>query len=222
MKNHLLSVLLCLSSLTAMVGEASAGPLVAANSEYTIYLAGAGNSAPVNPTAIFDASPTVFSLDRGVDELTVTITENEEVIGVGMSIISINVSANGDLFPSALEFDPALLGLGVFGNGLDFNFPVFVSNARILFYVGTELFGISDDFVAQLGMNDPWDGTAPTVGSAFGFDFGAQGVTGFTFEFTVAVEGAGQAVPEPGSLLLGGIGLTALAAIRRRRMVVPG
>lgn len=119
-----------LSLLLALVtGLASAGPIVAAGSSYSVYIAGnqSGNVLNTGPV-LFDANATAFSRAG----LSLSLSEGQVDNGNGKHTITINMTANGDLFPTAGE--ASLLGLGTQGTPLSFLNEVFLDSARISFF----------------------------------------------------------------------------------------
>lgn len=209
MKNTLVTILL---SFAVLYG-ASAAPLVNAGSSYSVYIAGSDSGAPLFATGIFDGAASVLTRSG----LQLALTESETVTGAGKSLVRMDLSANGDLFPSI--YDSALFGVGVDGNGLDFATPVRLNDARIELFVGSDLIFRSDNLAGLIAAGDPWDGAFPASGFAFDIGgAGALGISRFAFEFELR----DKSVAEPGSLVLGGLALAALAGVRRRRRTPQG
>jgi MYXO-CTERM domain-containing protein len=208
-KKHLLSILIFVATLGAW-GAAAAAPIVIFGSTYTIYIAGVESGVPINGRSIFDNAPE-FSERAG---LILTSSEREQALGSGQSSITLTLSANGDLFPSASE--TGLLAIGFNGDGLDLQTLVALNEASINFYnaSGTLLLS-SGNLVGDVTNTNPWDGFFPDSSSVFGIDsVGGIGVTTITFDFLVT-ELASE-VPEPGTAFLGVIGLAGAFAARRR------
>lgn len=209
MKNTLVTILLSFSVLCG----ASAAPLINAGSSYSVYIAGSDSGAPLFVSGIFDGAAS--TLTRSGHQLA--LTGSETVSGPGKSLVRIDLSADGDLFPSI--YDSALFGLGVDGNGLDFATPVRLDDARIELFIGSDLIFRSGNLAGLIAAGDPWNGLFPAEG--FSFDIagaGALGISRFAFEFELK----DKSVAEPGSLVLGGLALAALAGVRRRRRTLQG
>jgi hypothetical protein len=208
MKSTLVAILLSLATLCGVAGQVSAAPLVSAGSSYSVYIAGSDSGAPFLATGIFDGAATAFTRSG----LRLSLTESETVTGLGKSLIRIDLSANGDLFPSI--YDEANIGVGIDGNGLDFATPVFLTDARIILYAGSALIFRTDNLADLIIARNPWDGIFPVQDFAFAIGgAGALGISHFALEFQLR----DKSVPEPGSLVLGGIALAALAGVRRFR-----
>jgi hypothetical protein len=210
-KKHLLSILFLVATLGAWT-SAAAAPIVLAGSTYTVYIAGSESGLVVNGLTHFDNIPE-FALGNG---LLLTLSESETALGAGQSRIRISISANGELFTAANE--AAILGIGVDGDGLDLLTQVSLDAAEITLYDTTgQVMLSSGNLVGDVPNPNPWDGFFPAPGNAFGIaDAGGTGVSMITFDFIVG-EFTGE-VPEPGTVVLGLIGLAgAFAASRRPR-----
>lgn len=199
---------------TCLSGQAWAVPFVTYGSTYTVYLYGTESGNPVQIQTQFDGVPA--TAPRG--GLSLTFTEFEQALSSGSSLISVNVAADGDMFPD--PNDVANLGIGVdaTGDGFDLSTLVDLVDARITF---SDAFGSvvyrSDNLASAVVNGMPWDGTFLGIDNAIGFGgLGAQGIQNILFEFTVNAETTG-AVPEPGMLALYGMGFVCLILARRRR-----
>jgi hypothetical protein len=72
----------------------------------------------------------------------------------------------------------------------------------------------SADFIGFAANPDPWNGVLPQPNFVMGYNnAGNFGVHGLQLDLVVSA----QAVPEPGSLALAGLGLMGLVAASRRR-----
>jgi hypothetical protein len=186
--------------------------VVIPGSSYSIYVEGTTSGNAFLGTGAFDNAPS--TADRG--GLQLTLTESDTSLGGKDSRITINLSANGDLFPA--PDDTAILAIGTDGDGLDFITPVALTDARVTLrnLAGAIVFA-SDNLAGLAVQNPPWDGTFPSPGSAFGIDqVGAMGIASITFDFFVHELPGGQ-VPEPASIMLCGLGLLGLVSARRQR-----
>jgi hypothetical protein len=209
MKKYLVSLMLIAASL-GLAGSAAA--VVIPGSSYSIYVEGTTSGNAFLGTGAFDNAPS--TADRG--GLQLTLTESDTSLGGKDSRITINLSANGDLFPA--PDDTAILAIGTDGDGLDFITPVALTDARVTLrnLAGAIVFA-SDNLAGLAVQNPPWDGTFPSPGSAFGIDqVGAMGIASITFDFFVHELPGGQ-VPEPASIMLCGLGLLGLVSARRQR-----
>ena len=220
MKSPFISALLLVAALSGIVGPAAAGPVVAAGSTYSIFIEGFDSGAQFIGNGTFDGAPTVFTrfglAQPQPHSQTLTLTESQTDLGNGTSLITIDLSADSELFPVVGE--TGIIGLGVDGNGLNLLIPVSLDSALIRLFAGNDLIFTSANQVPILMPGYPWDGSFPSVGNAFFIDLlGGAGVTHFSFEFQVTENG--QRVPEPGSVVLGAIALLALAGARWRRRV---
>jgi len=196
---------------SAVVLSSSASAIVLAGSTYSVYMAGEQSNNALLPTTFFDNEAASFERAG----LTVTLSESDTALGNGNSLVSLNLNADGDLFPIFNE--GAFLGVGTFGDVLDFEMPVSLYDARVTVRDLTGKVLVASDNLADFALtNQPWDGSFPTTATLFRIgEIGGQGVSNITFDFYVS-EFSGE-VPEPASLMLCGIGLLAAAATRRKR-----
>lgn len=206
---RLFASLLLLTAVLGMAAPASA--VVITGSTYSVYLAGELSGNAALPVSVFDDTPATF--ERG--GLTVTVRESDTMLSGGGSLISLNLSTDGDLFPVFNE--GAYFGIGTFGDVLDLAFPVTLYDARVILrdLAGNLLF-TSDNLAGLAEQNAPWDGSLPTPDDTFLVsEIGGLGVANVTFDFYVNSPTQND-VPEPGSVLLCGAGLLAALAARRR------
>lgn len=196
---------------STVVLSSSASAIVLAGSTYSIYLQGELSGNAALPNTVFDDETAFF--DRA--GVIVALSESDTALGGGNSRISLNLSADGDLFPAFGE--GALLGVGTSGDVLDFDMPVSLYDARVTVRdLNGAVLVASDNLADFAQVNQPWDGSFPTTDTVFRiFPIGGLGASNITFDFYVS-EFTGE-VPEPASLLLCGIGLLAAAATRRKR-----
>ncbi len=191
---------------------AVAAPVVASGSSYSIYLSGLGSDGEIDPVLLstqFDGSAQSFT--RG--GLNLSLTETEFDLGGGRSRIVIDLSADGDLFPTPGEAGSFGVGLG--GDVLDLTRPVFLDAGFIRL---TGAFGVwstnnlADDY-RDLYFSGAWDGAFMTTNGTIAIgNTGNWNITHVRWEFEVS----DLAVPEPGALSLAGIALLALVGVRRR------
>lgn len=202
-----------LAAAVAVFSCPVAAAIVSAGSSYQIYIKGETSLQEFFGTGTFDASASLLSR-AGLD---LTLTESQTDLGGGAHLITINLSANGDLFPSAGE--GGIFGMGVFGNGLDLLQPVYLDDARINLYTSSGLYfsttNLADDYRGNV--TDPWDGNFFQGLSFIIGNSGGHGVNAFSFDFQVS------AIPEPESyaLMLAGLGLLGFVARRRRKLTSP-
>jgi hypothetical protein len=207
---RLFAYLMLLAATLCMTGPASA--VVVNGSTYSIYLQGEASGNAALPISIFDDTPATFERAG----LLVTVSESDTALTGVSNRISINLSANGDLFPVFNE--AAFLGVGTLGDVLDLAYPVTLYDARVtvLDLAGKVLFA-SDNLVNFATVNAPWDGSFPSPSTTLSIDeIGGMGAANISFDFFVNHDIQTE-VPEPGSVLLCGAGLLAAFAARRRR-----
>jgi hypothetical protein len=206
---RLLASLMLFAATLCMTGSASA--VVVSGSTYSIYLEGEASDNAALPISIFDDTPATFERAG----LQLTVSESDTALTGVSNRISINLSANGDLFPVFNE--TAFLGIGTLGDVIDLAYPVTLYDARltVLDLAGKVLFA-SDNLVDFATVNNPWDGSFPSPSTTFILDeIGGMGAANISFDFFVNHEIQSE-VPEPGSILLCGAGLLAAFAARRR------
>ena len=211
MSKLLYSFLLLVASMGVVFQPASAAPLVMPASSYSIYLQSDLDSEVFFASTEFD-DVQARGTWRGLELL---VSEFETDMGNGKTKISIQIRANGELFPAI--GDTAIYGIGIFGDGLDLARDVTLEDARISFFdASNTLLVDSGNRLEDVEQADPWNGIFPGIGYATGTDsIGGIGVTGLTFDFLVSEEVA--AVPEPASIFLAGLGIMAMTTVRRRR-----
>ena len=211
MKHKLILFALTALALFGIMGTAGAGPVVAVGSSYSVYIEGETSDNVFFAAGPFNGLPKAFARAG----LALVLTESDTDLGAGKNRIAIDLRANGDLFPAAVE--QALLGVGTDGDGLDLLPLVSLDNARIrLFDAFDNLLFESLNLANAAEMGNPWDGFFPAHNSVIGIGgAGGIGVSRVMFEFQVSQLGAN--VPEPGGLMLVAAALIGLGAARRRK-----
>lgn len=197
------------AALAVFSSFAAADNIVAPGSSYSFRMQGEVSGQAFTGTGVFDGLPQGFTRAG----LSLSLTESQTDLGGGMFRINVNITANGDLFPSPGE--GAIDGLGVNGNGLDLLQPVFLDDARISFSSANGVYfttsNLANDYRSEL-FSGPWDGGFITGESFINGNIGGRGTTGVAYEFDVSV------IPEPETyaMLLAGIGLLGFIARRRQ------
>ena len=214
MRKHVVSLLL-FASMLGLVAPASA--TVLHGSSYSFYLEGSESGNPAVLIAHFDGIA-----ESGTRAgLLLTVNEFETVTSATSSRISITLSSNGDLFPASSDI--ALLAVGS-EDALDLDPATAVSlnDARVtLRNLAGDVLLASDNLVDIAEQAAPWDGSFPAPGMAFGIgDLGGMGIAAITFDFLVSYASTATTVPEPGSLLLCGLGLMCFGMVRRKHKSV--
>ncbi|MEJ7805933.1 MAG: PEP-CTERM sorting domain-containing protein [Telluria sp.] len=211
MKKPITSLLLAAACWCGMGAYAVAAPLATIGASYSVYIYGTDSAAPALVTGEFDGMAT----SSGRAGLTLALSESETVLGGGRSRIQIDLRANGDLFPVSGE--SAYLGVGVYGDPLQFIVPVVLESVLVRFYTDAGLLYQSPQLLSLVQHRAPWDGIIPAPASAIVVNnAGGHGINRVSYELDVA-DAKGQTVPEPGTLLLGALALAALAGTQRAR-----
>jgi len=211
MKKLLLSLLL-LSSVVAVSVPAAATPFVTNNSSYSFYI-NQGNNA-FRGDALFDGKAETAQYGN----LLLSATESETELEDGFSRITFELKANGSLFPVAEDEFFFGIGTDAAQNGFDFNSLVNLQSVTVsLFDITGLVFDITEGLEGSVDQRTPWNGLFLGIDNNLGLTVDdATQVAGIRVEFVVG--GQSTEVPEPGSILLSGIGLLAgFAALRRRR-----
>lgn len=211
MKKLLVALMLCMTTLG--VSSAVSAAVVHTGTTYTVYVAGSTSGNPIAASIVFD--DVTASAIRS-DGTLLTFSESDTALGGLDSLITLNIASLSDLFPAANE--TAILGVGIANDPLDLAVPVTLYNARVTLrdLVGNIVFA-SDNLAELAQTNSPWDGSLPTQSTLFGVGpIGGMNVVSITFDFYVS-EIVSNDIPEPGSVLLCGLGLLAIVAIRHRR-----
>jgi hypothetical protein len=208
MTRYLVSLMVFVASLGL---ASSASAVVVPSSTYSVYVEGSASGVPFTGIATFDSVEEQGSRNG----LALTVNESETSLGGKNTLISINVSANGDLFP--ISGETAILAVGS-EDPLDFITLVSLFDARVtLRDINGNILFASDNLAFLAANNSPWDGAFPAPSNAFGIDdSGGIGIASITFDFSVTELSAEPGeVPEPGTLLLCSMGLMGIAWRRR-------
>lgn len=210
MKKFLFLIFVFVTGSGALLSSAAAGPVVEVGSRYALYIEGTESGQNVLIGADFDSATS--TIERA--GLTLAVSETETSLGGGKSHITISIVADGELFP--LTGDGAVLSVGL-TDPLDIISQVSLDHAKITFLDATKaILAETANLAGQVPQNRPWGGAFPAPSDIFIIEgVGGLGVSRINFDFTVG-EFSGE-VPEPGSLLLGGIALVAAVSARARR-----
>jgi len=215
MKKYL-ALLALFASVFGLAQPVSA--VVMRGSTYSFYIEGSESDNAFLAIANFDGIAET-GLRNGQ---LVTLNESETALDANSSRISISLGANSDLFPITNE--TGILAIGSSDPlDLDFSTSFTLDDARVTLrnLVGDVVFA-SDNLVFLANQAMPWDGTFPAPDSAFGIDeIGGQAIGSITFDFIVSQIPSDTPVPEPGSVLLCGLGLLAIVAALRNRQFRP-
>ncbi|MFG6416244.1 PEP-CTERM sorting domain-containing protein [Roseateles sp. DC23W] len=210
----MLIILLTACAVLASV-TATAAPIVAANSAYSVLLADEGDSAQlVNQvllTGQFDGSSQNFV----VGGQSFTLIEAQSDLGGGRHLVRVELSSDSDMSHAVLNGAGGFFyGLGFDGNSLDFLAPVYLDQAVVWFattagnYVNDHL---ASDYRSEY-FSGAWSGNFAAPNEAFVVP-GGEGldIRRLNFDFYVSE------LPEPGSLALVTLALVGAGAGARRR-----
>lgn len=205
------SILMLVATLGLAPQLAVAAPVVSTGSTYSVYLDRLYSAGAFYGVATFDGIGELGTWES----LPITISESETDLGNGRSFISIQLRANGDMFPVADE--SGFYGIGTFGDGLDLLRSVFLYDARVSFLdSNNKLVTDSGNLADDVDQAAPWDGLFPSTNLVFQSEsIGGLGIRGINFDFFVSDEPV--MVPEPAAALLMGLGLMVMLTTRRRR-----
>lgn len=188
---------------------ATAGPIVATGSAYSVYLTATQTTEVLNTgPVIFDSNAASFTRDG----LSLSLTESQVDHGNGRHTITIKMSADGDLFPVVGE--GARVGLGTLGTPLSFLQSVYLDSGRINYFGADDAIyfttnNLADDFRVAY-FSGPWSGYFPhSTGVFLNGNIGGRDTRAFNFVFDVTE------IPEPNAAALAALALFALAASGR-------
>lgn len=212
MKKFLLSLLL-LGSAAAVSVPAAATPFVTDNSNYTFYVSQGDET--FRGTANFDGQAEFSDYFRN---LTLAVNESETYLGNGQSRIRFELSAQGNLF--TIPDQDFFFGIGTdpAENGFDFDSLVNLQSATLtLIDINGVEFDVTEGLEGAVGQPTPWNGLFLGVDDNLGIG-GVDATRVARIRVDFIVQGEVAEVPEPGSVLLCGVGLLAgMGALRRRR-----
>lgn len=212
MKKFLLSLLM-LTGAAAVTIPAAATPFVTDNSSYNFYIS-QGNET-FNGVTTFDGQAGFAPYFRN---LTLSVTESETDLNDGRSLIRFELSANGNLF--TLPEEEFLFGIGTDASQNGFDFDTLVDLESVVLTLidtnGVE-FDVTEGLEGAVDQPTPWNGLFLGIDNNLGLSVDdATRIGAIRVDFIV--RGQAAEVPEPGSVLLCGVGLmAAMGALRRRR-----
>lgn|GEM_PF-3144992 len=214
MRTMIAALLAAGASLAVVTAEA--GPVVVANSTYSIFLA---DEAPaptylgntVSAQGVFDGNDQSF-VSNGQ---SYTLSESQSDLGGGRHLIHIELSSDRDMSHAVAGGAGGLyLGLGVGGDGLDLMRLVYLDQAILSFDTPQDSW-INDHLASDyrdLYFSGAWGGSFPSSTAVLVFP-GAESldIRRLRLDFYVSE------LPEPGSLALVTLALVGAGGAARRR-----
>jgi hypothetical protein len=212
MKKYLMSLALLFTAILNLPAAAApiAADVVTRDSAYSFFVGGSTSGQIGYSIVTFDDEASTGTLDNGN---LFSVRESQVVQANGQTLITFELSGLAGAFTDNDE--DVYFGIGYGGLGYQLQKPVTLDSAILTFIDSTGPFD-STNLENDVAQRNPWDGYFPASDSVFGLgSIDAASVIAIRVEFLVS--DATTAVPEPGSVLLCGIGLVGLAALRRRR-----